>query len=569
MTQTKPPPLFYPKLFTTLQDYSRAAFLGDLTSGVIVGLIALPLAIAFAIASGVTPDRGLTTAIVAGLIVAALGGSRVQIAGPTGAFVVIVYGIVERHGIDGLIACTLMAGVMLVMMGALQLGTIIKFIPYPLTVGFTSGIAVIIFSQQVKDFLGLKMGTPPADFLDKWRAYLEGMHTLDPMTTALSALALVLLLVWPRVSRRVPGPIVAIVAVTALVKGLDLPVETIHSRFGDLPHGLPRPAWPTLHLADLRALIGPAFTVALLGAIESLLSATVSDGMIEGRHRANTELIAQGLANVACTLFGGIPATGAIARTATNVKNGGRTPVAGIVHSATLLLIVLLFGRWAGLIPMCVLSAILVVVSYHMSEWHSFRALLKAPRMDVAVLVTTFLLTVFVDLTVAVEAGMLMSVILFMKRMTDVTSVRDVTREMEESIDEESLRGKADATTRMDVPDGVAVYEAEGAFFFGVAESLRDTMSFGSKPPKVLILRMRHVLALDASGLRALQDLRRSCGRIGTDFIISGIHAQPLVAMERAGMMEEFGRENVFKSIEAALNRARRIVADRAGPAKS
>lgn len=354
----------------------------------------------------------------------------------------------------------------------------------------------------------------------------------------------------------------AILIITAIVQIFHVPVETIGSRFGSLPTGLPKFTLPDFTFSQLRGLIGPAFTVAMLGAIESLLSATVSDGMIEGRHRSNTELIAQGVANVITPLFGGIPATGAIARTATNVKNGGRTPVAGMVHAATLLLVVLLFGRWAGMIPLCVLAAILVLVSYHMSEWHAFKALLRAPRMDIAVMVTTFLLTIFFDLTVAVEVGLLMSLVLFMKRMTDVTSIKEVTMEINnQALDEEALRRDADAISRRQVPQGVAVYEAEGAFFFGVAELLRDNLGIDQKPPRILILRMRHVLALDATGIRALKDLRSQCRRAKTHLILAGMHAQPMFALEKAGFPEEMGRDNIFGTIDEALDRANLILA--------
>ncbi len=555
-----PRPLFLPKLATTLATYGFPQFLGDLTAGVIVGVVALPLAIAFAIASGVSPEKGLVTAIVAGFLISALGGSRVQIGGPTGAFVVLVYAIVERHGVDGLAACTLMAGVILIAMGLLGLGTIIKFIPYPLTVGFTAGIATIIFSQQLRDLLGLRTGPLPGDFLGRWEVYLRTFRTADPTTIAVSAAALVILAAWPKVSRRVPASIVALIALTAAVAWLKLPVETIGSRFGDLPSGLPRPVLPRIDPARLRGLVGPAFTVAMLGAIESLLSATVADGMIEGRHRSNTELIAQGIANVASPLFGGIPATGAIARTATNVKNGGRTPVAGMVHALTLLLIMLLFGRWAKLIPLCVLAAILVVVSWHMSERHAFRALLRAPRMDVVVLVTTFLLTVFVDLTVAVGVGMALSAALFMKRMTDVTTIREVTRELHASVDDETIRLRADALSRLEAPEGVVVYDAEGAFFFGVAESIRDNLDLGAKPPKVMILRMRHVLALDASGLRALDDLRKACARMGARLMLAGLPSQPRAAIEKSGFLGALGSENLHRNVGDALKAARRLV---------
>jgi sulfate permease, SulP family len=549
MASRQPQPLFRPKLLTTLPSYRWSQFLADSTAGVLVGIVALPLAISFAISSGVTPDKGLATAIVAGFFISLLGGSRVQIGGPTGAFVVIVYSIVDRYGVDGLTVCTLMAGLLLIAMGFLRMGSVIKFIPYPVTVGFTSGIAVIIFSQQIRDLLGLQTGALPADFLGKWASYARTLGTADGQTMALSAFSLALLLVWPRVSRRLPGPLIALLAATAAVRAFGLHVETIGSRFGALPSGLPRFSFPHTSLAQVKQLVGPAVTVALLGSIESLLSATVADGMIDGTHRSNTELIGQGVANVFSSLFGGIPATGAIARTATNVKNGGRTPVAGIMHSLTLLLIVLLFGRWATLIPLCALAAILVVVAWHMSEWHAFRALLRSPRMDVAVLVATFALTVFVDLAVAVEVGMVLSAMLFMKRMTDVTSVREVTHELREGNGEEA---RLEAVGRIDLPEGVAVFEAEGAFFFGAAEALRDNFNLGADAPRALILRMRHVLALDASGLRALSDLNRACVRAGTRLILAGLHSQPRSAMERSGFLRELGEKNVFRNLEEA-----------------
>lgn len=551
--------LFLPKLWTSLRDYTPARFGADLTAGVVVGIVALPLAIAFAIASGVTPDRGLTTAIVAGFLISALGGSRVQIGGPTGAFVVIVYKIVQVHGVEGLLACSLLAGFILVAMGLARFGTVIKFIPYPLTVGFTAGIAVVIASSQVRDFFGLQTGPVPAEFLEKWHLYLGSFHTLNPTAAALSVLTLLIIAIWPKVSRRIPGSIVAILLVTALVQWLGLEVETIGSRFGAIPSGLPRPQWPAMPASGLRALISPAVTVALLGAIESLLSASVADGMIESHHRSNTELIAQGVANIVTPLFGGIPATGAIARTATSVKNGGRTPVAGLVHAATLLLIVLLFGRWAGLIPLCVLSAILVVVSYHMSEWRTFRALLNSPRSDIAVLVTTFLLTVLVDLTVAVEVGMLLALLLFLKRMTDVTVVRELRQELEQEALNEAAAESGLERPRLALPAGVSVYEAEGAFFFGATEMLRDTFHLGSKPPKVLILRVRNVLAMDATAIKALRDLRRSCLRAATLLVLSGVREQPLAALKKSGLYQDLGADNVLlDGLSEAIRRAQR-----------
>lgn len=557
---SKNDPVFSPKLISTLKSYSFPVFLNDLSAGVIVGIVALPLAIAFAIASGVTPDRGLVTAVIAGFLISCLGGSRVQIGGPTGAFVVIVYGIVQHHGLDGLLIASIMAGIMLVIMGVFRLGNVIKFIPYPLTVGFTAGIAVVIFSSQVKDFFGLNIESLPADFIEKWEIYFNHFGKLDFITVALSSLSLAILIFWPKINRKIPASIIAILILSAMVKIFDLPVATIGSRFGELPHNLLHFSLPQISFLKIKTLMIPAFTIALLGAIESLLSATVADSMIEGRHRSNTELIAQGIANIITPLFGGIPATGAIARTATNVRNGGKTPIAGIIHALILFLFVLVLGPWVKMIPMCVLAAILVMVSYHMSEWHAFKSLLKAPKSDVIVLLTSFFLTVFIDLTVAVEMGLLISLVLFMKRMREVTKIQEVTQSFNDDVTEESLRNDPDSATRRKIPEGVVIYEAEGAFFFGVSELLRDTLDLSQTMPKVLILRMRHVLAVDATGLRALRDLHKQCQNNKIQLIISGIHTQPFIAMDQSGLLDEIGKENIFREFDEALERAREIL---------
>jgi len=544
-----------PKLVTTLKGYTREQFFADVVAGVIVGIVALPLAIAFAIASGVSPERGLFTAIVAGFLISALGGSRVQIGGPTGAFVVIVYAIVQRYGVDGLAAATLLAGVILAGFGLARLGGAIKFIPYPVTIGFTSGIALIIFSGEVKDFLGLRMGTVPPEFVEKWRAFGGHLATMSPWAVLVSVLTLAIIVAWPRFNRRIPSPFVALIVTTALVQLLHLPVETIGTRFGVINAALPRPALPAITLAQLPALMGPAFTIDLLGAVESLLSAVVSDGMIGGRHRSNMELVAQGLANIASPLFGGIPATGAIARTATNVKNGGRTPVAGITHSVTLLLIALFFGRWAGLIPMATLAGILVVVAYSMSEWRTFINEFRAPKSDVAVLLTTFLLTVFWDLTVAIEVGMVLAAFLFMRRMAEVTNISALTHEFQDPVND--FETDPNAVRRRVVPAGVEVYEITGPFFFGAAETFKDRLGRIAVRPKVLILRMRHVPAIDSTGLHALRDLVHRSRHDGSLVILSDVHAQPVVALERSGMYDELGEENIHGNIDDALNRAR------------
>jgi SulP family sulfate permease len=548
--------LLVPKSITTLKSYNRSQFTSDLVAGVIVGVVALPLAIAFAIASGVTPDRGLYTAIIAGFLISALGGSRVQIGGPTGAFVVIVYGIVQKYGIDGLVVATIMAGVILVILGVAKLGAAIKFIPHPVVVGFTSGIAVIIFSSQVKDFFGLRMGEVPAEFIPKWRAFASSLDSINPQALAVSLVALLIMILWPRVSRRIPGPFVALIATTLVVRLFNIPVETIGTRFGAISATFPHPIVPHVSLAQLTALVGPAFTIALLAAVESLLSAVVADGMIGGRHRSNMELIAQGVANIVAPIFGGMPATGAIARTATNVKNGGRTPVAGMIHALTLLLITLFFGRWAALIPLATLAAILVVVSYHMSEWRTFRSELTAPKSDVVVLLTTFSLTVLIDLTVAIEVGMVLAAFLFMRRMAEVTNVSMVTRELADGTygDEED---DPNSVRRRVVPSGVEVFEISGPFFFGAAEQFKDTLSQIAKKPNILIIRLRDVPAIDSTGLHALKELARRCKHDGTLLLLADVHAQPMFALARSDILLEIGEENLFGNLDDALDRAR------------
>jgi len=551
--------VFVPKIVTALKNYDREQFLGDLAAGVIVGVVALPLAIAFAIASGVTPDRGLWTAVIAGFLISALGGSRVQIGGPTGAFVVIVYGIVQKHGIDGLAIATIMAGVILVVMGVAKLGAMIKFIPHPVITGFTSGIAVIIFSGGIKDLLGLHMGEVPPGFFDKWITYAQTASGFTPAAVGVSALSLAIIVLWPKVTRRVPGTFIALIITTAVVSMMNLPVETIGSRFGAISGSIPPIQLPSVSFAQISALVGPAFTIAVLAAIESLLSAVVADGMIGGRHRSNMELIGQGVANIVTPLFGGIPATGAIARTVTNVKNGGRTPVAGIIHALTLLIITLFGARWAGLIPMATLAAILVVVSVHMSQWRTFRAELRSPKSDVMVLLTTFALTVIVDLTVAISVGMVLAAFLFIRRMAEVTNVRALTTELSDTSVESDA---ADATERrnLDIPPGVEVYEINGPFFFGAAEMFKDAVARISGKPKVLIIRMRDVLALDSTGMHALGDVVRRSRKDGTTVLLADVHMQPLVALTNSPLLEEIGEGSLCATLDDALARARSLV---------
>jgi SulP family sulfate permease len=548
--------MFVPKLLTTLKGYTREAFYKDATAGLIVGVVALPLAIAFAIASGVSPEKGLITAIIAGFIISALGGSRVQIGGPTGAFVVVIYGVVEKFGVDGLIVVTFLAGVLLVLMGIAKFGAVIKFIPAPVVTGFTSGIAVIIFSSQVKDFLGLKMGAVPASFYHKWLAFAENITHVNPWAIGIAAFAMLILLYWPRVTEKLPSPFVALIVTTALVQIFHIPVETIGSRFGEISGGFPTPHFPHITLSMIRMLMPSIFTIAVLGAVESLLSAVVSDGMIGGKHRSNMELVAQGIANMVSPLFGGIPATGAIARTATNIKSGGRTPVAGMIHALTLLLIMLAFGRWASMIPFATLAAILVIVAYNMSEWRTFRSMLRAPKSDIIVLLATFSLTVLVDLTVAIEVGMVLAAFLFMHRMAMVTNVSVITREVEDGMGES---GEDARPTH--IPEGVQIYEINGPFFFGAAETFTSTILSVGTFPRVLIIRMRNVPAMDATGIKALGDILKRVRHVKSRLIISEIHSQPYLALEGSGFLTTLGEENLAPTLTEAIERARESAA--------
>jgi SulP family sulfate permease len=546
---------FIPQIFTCYRSgYSLKHFTNDLVAGLITGIVALPLAIAFGIASGVTPEQGLYTAILAGFLISFFSGSRVQIGGPTGAFIVIVYGIVQQHGVAGLTVATLMAGVMLILMGVCRLGVILKYLPYPLIVGFTAGIAVLIAVTQIPAFLGMTLEEFPGEFIGKLEAIGTHLNRIDPLSAGLGLLALGIMIFWPRVTRKIPGSLVAILVTTLLVSLLDLPVETIGSRFGGVPNRLPSLKIPSVTPDLLKALFPSALTIALLAGIESLLSAVVADGMTGGRHRSNMELIAQGIANIITPLFGGIPATGAIARTATNIKNGGTTPLAGIVHALTLLLILLFFGRYAALIPMCTLAAVLLIVAYNMSEWRLFVRLFKSPRSDVLVLLTVFLLTIFADLTLAIQTGVVMASLLFMLRMEAVTSACCIQLN-----DDPADPDDPDALSRHKVPGGVEVFEINGPFFFGAASMFQDEIS-KLRMPKVLILRMRNVPAIDATGLKALEDVVRSTRRHETVLLLSGIHKQPAAALKKAGLVERIGHANIHKDITHALDHARRLL---------
>ncbi len=554
---------FIPKFWICLREkYNLTVFKKDLLAGITVGVVALPLAMAFGIASGVTPAQGLYTAIVAGFLISLLGGSRVQIGGPTGAFVVIVYDIIQRHGYDGLIIATFLAGILLIVMGLCRIGSWIKYIPYPLITGFTSGIAVLIFSSQIKDFFGLTMSTPPGDFIEKWGAYFQALPTLDPTTLSVGLGTLVLIILIRRFVPVVPWGITSIFVATAICMLFGLNVETIHTRFGELPRTLPFPSLPAFHLnfADFRELVPDVMVIAFLAGIESLLSAVVADGMIGGRHKSNCELVGQGVANLGSVIFGGIPATGAIARTATNVKSGAKTPIAGIVHALTLLLIILILAPLVSAIPLSALAAVLVMVAWNMSEVEHFRHLFKAPPGDTVVMLVTFFLTIFVDLTVAVEVGMVFAAFLFMMRMSRLAGTVSHAQLFQESIDEFPEKHDPDAISKKEVPKGVEVYEISGPFFFGVADSLKDVLEGMEFPPKVFILRMRKVPVIDASGMYALKEFYAKCKHQNTTLILSGVQKEPAKSIRNFGLEELVGEENIFSHIDPALKRARKIV---------
>ena len=546
---------FRPKLFDTLKNYSAGAFFADLTAGFTVGIVALPLAMAFAIASGVKPEAGIFTAVIAGFIISSLGGTKVAIGGPTGAFIVILYGIYAKYGAENLAICTIMAGVILFIMGAARLGTMIKFIPYPVTMGFTSGIAVLIFSTQIKDFFGLSIEKVPSDFIEKMRSLAEHVGTFQWPTLALAAGSLAIILFWPKTwQRRVPGSIIALVLGTAAVMIFPgLQVETIGSKFGGIPQALPHPHIPALSWENIQHLFQPATTIALLAAIESLLCAVVADGMIDDRHDSNQELMAQGIANIVSPLFGGIAATGAIARTATNIKCGARSPIAGVVHAVTLLVIILAAAPLAKFIPLATLSAVLVNVALNMGEWHNFSRLPKWPRSDAVVFLTAFSLTVVIDLTVAVEIGMVLAAILFIKRVSETTQITAVDESSETEGPQHSILGK-------EIPKGVMIYRIFGSFFFGAADKLETALKRSGQEPEVLILGLRKVLAIDATGLNALEDIYDKLHARGKHLILSGPHTQPFFMMDKAGFLDRLGKENICANLEHSLERAREIL---------
>ena len=547
---------FQPKLVSTLKNYSKEKFMTDLMAGIIVGIVALPLAIAFGIASGVSPEKGLITAILGGFFVSLLGGCNVQIGGPTGAFIVIVYGIIQNFGIEGLAIATVVAGIILVIMGALKLGTVIKFIPYPIVVGFTSGIALTIFTTQMKDLFGLTMDKVPADFISKWIAYFEHFDTINLWSLLIGLASIVIIAVTPKFSKKIPGSLIAIILMTVVVYVMRYHlgitgIETIGDRF-TINASLPGPETINFNMETINLLLPSAFTIAMLGAIESLLSATVADGVTGDKHNSNTELIAQGAANIIVPVFGGIPVTGAIARTMTNINNGGRTPVAGIIHAIVLLLILLFLGPLTKHIPMACLAGVLVIVSYNMSEWRTFKSLMKNSRSDVAVLLTTFLLTVIFDLTIAIEIGLLLALVLFMKRMSEVTHITVAKDQLDLSNEGEIYHEEE----KLIVPQGVEVYEIDGPFFFGVANKFDECMKTIGDKPRIRIIRMRKVPFMDTTGLHNLESLYRLSTKEKIQVILSGVNEQVRATLVKSSFARTIGEENICSNIHEALKRA-------------
>ena len=553
---------FKPRLLQCLKNYNRKTFVADLMAGIIVGIVALPLAIAFGIASGVTPEKGIITAIVAGFVISALGGSKVQIGGPTGAFIIIIYGIIQQYGMEGLTIATLMAGVFLILFGFLHLGTIIKFIPYPIVVGFTSGIAVTIFTTQVKDLFGLNIASVPSDFIEKWICYFNNFSTVDLWSSVIGIVSVVIIMLTPKVSKKIPGSLVAIIVMTVaalLLKqfaGVES-IETIGDRFA-ISNSLPEATVPALSWETIKNLVSPAITIAILGAIESLLSAAVADGVIGDHHNSNTELIAQGVANLASPIFGGIPATGAIARTMTNINNGGRTPIAGIVHAVVLLLIFLFLMPLAKYIPMACLAGVLVVVSYGMSGWRSFLALMKNPKSDVTVLLITFFLTIIFDLTIAIEVGLIIACLLFMRRMSETTDVHVISNEI--NPDDEDSDMHLGNIEHLSIPKGVEVYEINGPYFFGAGNRFEEIMATLGDRPKVRIIRMRKVPFVDSTGIHNLTNLCEMSQKEGIQIVLSGVTEKVHSQLTKAGFYDIVGQDNICSHIDIALDRAKEII---------
>jgi len=540
--------IFQPKLFSLLKKgISKKQLLTDSFSGIVVGIVALPLAIAFSVASGVSPEKGIITAIIAGFLISFLGGSRVQIGGPTGAFIVIVYGIVEKYGLNGLFISTVIAGIILIIFGLLKLGTLLKYFPHPLIVGFTSGIALVIFSTQIKDAFGMEISKLPSGFIEKWQVYFSNLNKINFYAFAVTAITIFITVYSPKLLKKIPGSFIAIIFVTIMVQITGIHVTTIETFFSDIPASFSFNL-PQIDFNNLSVYIAPAVTIALLGGIESLLSAVVADGMISGNHRSNTELIAQGIANIVTPFFGGIPATGAIARTATNVKNGGRTPVAGIIHALTLLLIMLFFGKWAKLIPMSCLAGILIVVAYNMSEWRTFRSILKGSSFDIIVLITTFLLTVLVDLTVAIEVGVVLSSLLFMKRMSNIGGV--LTTEVDSDLLDDYSQ----------IPKGISIYEISGPLFFASAKQYTEVIKELGIKSKVMIIRMRHVPFVDATGAHNLREVIKTLKTYGVTIILSGVSKSVFDELEKFSLVALIHESHIFDSFDKALAYSKEII---------
>lgn len=549
--------MFKPELFNSLKNYSLKQFGSDVSAGLIVGIVALPLAIAFAIASGVAPEQGLYTAIIAGFIISFLGGSKVQIGGPTGAFVVIVFTVIQDYGLSGLYVATIMAGIMLVFMGVFKLGILVKYIPYTIITGFTAGIAVTILTTQIGDFFGLVTGPMPGDFVGKITTYIKSFDTINFYAMGVALVSLALILIWPKISRKIPGSLVVIVVVTVLVKLLNLPVDTIGSRYGAIPTSLPMPKFPEISFEMIQGLISPALSIAILAAIESLLSAVVADGMIGAKHDSNMELVGLGIANMVVPLFGGIPSTGAIARTATNVKNGGRTPVAGIVHAITLLLVMLIFGRFAVYIPLATLAAILVSVAINMAGIPAIKLLCKGQKSDITVLTVTFLLTIFVDLTMAIEVGLVCAAFFFIKKMIDLSVIREF----------HSSENNGDSSTKEknelihNIPEGIFVFEIDGPLFFGTAQKFEVATSRLGVDYKVLVLRLQNMSYLDAGGLHVLEQLYDTCKSRNITLLISEIRIQPYILLLKSKLLDKIGKDNLPGSMQETLERGKEIIA--------
>ena len=543
-----------PKIFNLIKEkkITKEQVMKDVVAGIIVAVIALPLSIALGISSGVSPEKGLITAIVAGFIISFLGGSRVQIGGPTGAFVVIVYTIVQAYGINGLIIATLMAGIMLVIMGVLKLGNLIKYVPHTITVGFTSGIAITLLSTQIKDFLGLNIENVPAEFIPKWQSYFANMDTLNIIALLVGIGCILIMVYWPKVNKTIPGSVIALILSTVVVQLFNLPVETIGSKYAEISSSIPAPSIPMFEIETIKILFKPAMTIAILAAIESLLSAVVADGMIDDSHDSNMELIAQGIGNIGSALFGGIPATGAIARTAANVKNGGRSPISGMVHAVTLLLIMVLFMPLAKMIPMTTLAAVLIVVSYNMGDWSTFKSLLKAPKSDVAILFLTFVFTILFDLVVAIEIGMVLAMFLWIRRLAETTDIKKV-----QGI--KSKRNKDGEVIHID-NNKILIYEVNGPFFFGVVQDFIKMISKIETSAEVLVLDMRHTQALDASAISALERLHNHCNKHNIKLIISNLQQQPKKALTKMEFVKSLGERAIFSTRDEAVEAAHEYI---------